>query len=333
MRKSRLPRDSAGSLEFQAGTGCITAMCACDAFLEVFKEDVTFRVRTPESIDPDRTNPNAPFVAAVTDSVGSTSPAVARVLLQGRDILEVAIFGRGLDKPSVVHALHDAKEALVVCEKVAKRVATQVDAIIQEIDTSGIPRDSHGHAFNPVPQVSDLDSEATSFLIHAKRAIQSICRLPSLFLQVPPKDSNFDALAKRLSKSIGADAHVTRFVVAKASGIRYLIDLRNNQEHPGAKRTVIQNFAVLPDGAISVPTWNVSGETPQPIREDMQAAAEFLVQVAEALLVHLVMHTVDRRVPYIIQKLDATQVNPKMPIEYRISIDISRLQTNAQASN
>src|SRR5713226_7537575 len=107
--KSRLPRDSAGSLEFQAGTGGINAMCSCGAFLEVFKEDVTFRVSTPESVDPDRTNPDAPFVAAVSDSVGSASPAVARVLLQGRDILEAAIFGKSLDKPGVVQALHDSK--------------------------------------------------------------------------------------------------------------------------------------------------------------------------------------------------------------------------------
>jgi hypothetical protein len=157
--------------------------------------------------------------------------------------------------------------------------------------------------------------------------------LPSLFLQIPPKDSNFDALAKRLTKWIGADTPLTKFVVAKASSGRHLIDLRNHQEHPGAKRTVIRNFSVLPDGAISVPTWNVSGETPQPVREEMQAAAEFLVQMAETLLIYLVMHTVDRRVPFVIQKLDAAQVNPKMPIKYRLSIDISRLNSNAQASN
>jgi hypothetical protein len=57
--KKHLPRDSAGSLELQGGTG---------------GQDVTFRVRTPESIDARRTNPNAPFVAAMSDSVGSSSP-------------------------------------------------------------------------------------------------------------------------------------------------------------------------------------------------------------------------------------------------------------------
>ncbi len=88
MSEQRLPRDAAGSFELSEGTGGLTAMCSCDEFLEIYKEDVTFRIRTPESIDPKRTNPNAPFVAAVADTVGSSSPAVARVLLQGRDIVQ-----------------------------------------------------------------------------------------------------------------------------------------------------------------------------------------------------------------------------------------------------
>ncbi len=57
--KSKLPRDSAGRLDLHGGTGGITEACSCGEFLEVYKEDMTFRIRTPESIDPSRTNPNA----------------------------------------------------------------------------------------------------------------------------------------------------------------------------------------------------------------------------------------------------------------------------------
>lgn len=331
--EKKFPRDWAGSLDLHGGTGGITAMCSCGEFLEVYKEDVTFRVRTPESIDPGRTNPSAPFVAAVSDSVGTASPTVARVLLQGRDILEAAIFQHKIDKPSVVQALHACKEALVVCEKVAARVASQMDTIIGEIKASGLKRDSRGRALNPFPQVAELEADATAFLIHAKRSIHAICRLPSMFLAVQAKDNNFDALGRTLTAAIGAQAPVTEFVQANAPGVRYLIELRNYQEHPDAKRTVIENFAVMPNGTISVPMWYVSGETPRPIGEEMPAAVAFLVQMAEAMLIHLVMHTVDKRFPFIIQELDAGQVDPKMPIKYRLSIDVSKLNTSAQASN
>jgi hypothetical protein len=168
-------------------------------FMEVYKEDMTFRVRTPESIDPDRTNPHAPFVAAVSDSVGSASPVVARVLLQGRAIVETAILDQKVDKAAIAQVLHTCKEALVVCEKIGVRISSRIHDIVEEIRTSGIKRDSRGAALNPFPQVPELELDATAFLIHAKRAIHSICRLPPLFLPVPDKDSNFDALGK-LSK-------------------------------------------------------------------------------------------------------------------------------------
>jgi len=49
--KNRLPRDSGGSLGLHGGTGGIAATCSCGEFLEVYK-DTTFRIKSPESIDP-----------------------------------------------------------------------------------------------------------------------------------------------------------------------------------------------------------------------------------------------------------------------------------------
>jgi len=324
--KNRLPRDAAGSFELQGGTGGITAMCSCREFLEVYKEDVTFRIRTPESIDPDRTNPNAGFVAAMTDTVGSASPAVARILLQGCEIFEAAAITRTVDKSAVVQALHSCKEEVVVCEKVAARVVDRVDAIVAEVKAGGLKRESRGRTLNPFPQVADLDSDATSFLIHAKRAILYICRLPSLFLGVPAKDTNFDELGKTLERAVGAEAYVTKFVRNNAPGVGYLIELRNHQEHPDVKRTIVDNFAVLPDDTISLPMWYLSGETPRPIGVEMLAGVQFLVQMAEGMLIHLVMHTADKRFPFIIQEYEAPDVDPKKPIKYRLSADLSRLR-------
>ena len=329
----RLPRDAAGSLDLEGGTGGIIAMCSCDEFLEVYKEDMTFHVKGPESVDPGRTNPNAPFVAAVADKIGSSSPVVARVLLQGQDIIQVAIFDRPIDKAAVTRVLHAAKESLFTCQKVAERVMSYVDHIVEDIRSHGVARDSRGRALNPFPQVPDLETEATTFLIHAKRAVQTICRLPSLFLPVEPKDTNFDALLKTLSKVVDVPAAVTEFVRDNADGVRYLIELRNFQEHPDAKRTVVDNFKVMPDGTISVPMWYLSDDTPRPVREEMSAAVEFLIQMAEAMLIHLVMATVTNTFPFIIEQIEDAQVNPKMPIKYRLSVDIARMKVDPQASN
>lgn len=80
------------------------------------------------------------------------------------------------------------------------------------------------------------------------------------------------------------------FVKDNAPGIRYLSELRNCQEHPKkGRRTVIDNFKVLPKGSVAVAMWYVSGDTPRPVAVEMRGAIEFLTMMAEAMLIHLVM--------------------------------------------
>ncbi|MEW4983922.1 MAG: hypothetical protein AB1Y26_11845 [Cycloclasticus sp.] len=62
-----LPRHAAGSFELKEGTGPITGMQSCGEFLEMYKVDKTFRVKSPESIDPEETNPNAMWITSPTD--------------------------------------------------------------------------------------------------------------------------------------------------------------------------------------------------------------------------------------------------------------------------
>ena len=92
------------------------------------------------------------------------------------------------------------------------------------------------------------------------------------------------------------------------------------------------NFGVLPDDTISLPMWYLSGKTPRPIGTEMRAGVQFLVQMAEAMLIHLVMHTVDKRFPFIIQEYEASDIDPKKPIKYRLSVDLSRLRVDAERS-
>jgi len=203
--KKNLPRHSAGSMELKEGTGPITTMCSCGSFLEIYKRDKTFRVQTPESIDPDQTNPNAPWVASPVADVGSSNLIVARVLLQGNEMLDAAMIEGPFDKDAAVAKLHACKESLLACEKVALRMATNIDAIVAQITEHGIDRDNRGRGMNPFPQVLDLDLDCGAFLIQLNRSIKLICELPMVFLAFERTDSNFDYLAKRLSELLGPD--------------------------------------------------------------------------------------------------------------------------------
>jgi hypothetical protein len=218
------------------------------------------------------------------------------------------------------------KEALVACRKSADLVRRHVEDIVTQIEKSGVNRDRLGRSVASLPQVPDLELAATQFLISAKRAIKSICNLVPLFVDTGRSDSNFDHLGNRLESLLGGDAPIVQFVRAHADAVRYLIELRNGQEHPQpGQSTRIDNFRVQPDDSIRVPMWYVTGNTPRPIHVEMGAAVDLLVEIAEWLVIYLVDHRLDSRWPFVIEEIDEKSVNPDMPVKYRLTLDIRRL--------
>jgi hypothetical protein len=315
------------TVHLTGGTGPIMTMCPCREFLEVYKSDATFRLQTPESIDPGRTNPKAPYAWMMASEVGTANKIVSRVLLQGRDIISSTILSKKIDTEAVVLVLHSAKESLLACEKASCHVAAAVDMAEAGLKELGIPRDKGGKFVSPVPQVANLESEATNFLIHAKRTVQNICDLVPHFVEVERRDNNFDKLHKRLTKQVGEDALLTQCVAHYAEAIRYLISLRNFQEHAKeTKRTHVDNFRVLPNGSIVEPMWYVTGEDPAPIRAEMRQAIDVLISAAEMVLIHLVLSTVDPRLPFIVVETPENEVRAEMPIKYRLTLDTTRMR-------
>ncbi|MGY3027076.1 hypothetical protein ACVWXR_004911 [Pseudomonas lurida] len=326
---TKLPRHAAGKMELQGGTGPITKMCPCGSFLEIYKQDKTFRVQTPESIDPDNTNPDAPWVVSPVADVGSSNPIVARVLLQSREMLDLAMFEGDIDKVAVLSHLHSCKEMLLACERVSTRVASRIDEIIINITAHGVAKDNHGRGLNPFPQVHDLELDCGTFLVQVNRAIKLICELPSMFIQLNKIDTNFDHLAERLSDALGETSSISTFVRGNAESVRSLIELRNFHEHPKQIRTVIENFLVLPDGQIQTPTWYLKGQEvvkPRPIMEDMAAIVEFILGVTECMFIHLLMHRISNEFPFCIQEVSEEERNSAVPIRYKLSLDVTRMQ-------
>ena len=301
-------------------------MCPCGEFLEIYKIDKTFRVKSPKGVDPEETNPNAPWVVSPVSDVGSANLIVARVLLQGHEILKAAAFAREVNKEAVTKQLHSCKELLLACENTAKLIGLSIERIIQHIGTSGLSKDNRGRGLNPFPQVADLETQCGTFLIQANRVIKSICELPAEFISLERTDSNFDHLGRRFEKAIGTDSPLTEFVKSNADGVRYLIDLRNFHEHPKEQRTVIENFRLMPDWTIQVPMWHLSDREPRPIKEEMAAANHFLLQMAEAMLVRLVMHAVSHKFPFVIEEIPDDRVDGRVPIKYRLSVDVTKLR-------
>lgn len=303
-------------------------MCSCGAFLEIYKRDKTFRVQTPESIDPEETNPNAPWVASPVADVGSSNLIIARVLLQAKQMLDAAIIDGPFDKDAVILKLHACKESLLACEKVANRIAQNIDEIVSQITKHGIARDNMGHGLNPFPQARDLELDCGALLIQANRCIKLVCELPTLFIALDRTDSNFDHLLKRLSEVLCDESPVSTFVRDNANGVRYLVDLRNFHEHPKQVKTVIENFRVRPNSQIQPPVWYLQGEgqvEPHPIKEEALMTVEFLRELAEIIFIHLLMQRVSMKFPFFIEQVSDEKIAPDLPMRYKLSIDLARI--------
>ncbi|MFE0500333.1 hypothetical protein ACFW0P_06055 [Lysobacter soli] len=151
-------------------------------------------------------------------------------------------------------------------------------------------------------------------------------------LSLSKTDTNFDYLAKSLAAHTGEDSAITSFARNNADSVRYLVDLRNYNEHPKATRTLIEDFRVLPDGSIEKPTWRLAGEKvagPHHIRAALPQAVDFLRDIAEAMVIHLVMHQLNPSFPYYLEELSPEEVDTATPIRYRLLIDFAQLQKRA----
>ena len=322
-------REAPISLELRGGTGSILHIVSLADFVEAYKVDTTFRVETPETIDPENANPKAPCVVTQIDGVGASSPAVARTIVQGKMMLGSGLFDDDFDKDAVLNQLHACKEQLVVCEQTADRIAQRVEGLVARIQTEGIGRDNRGHALNPVPQVQGLLADTTAFLIYAKRSVAQVTSLVATALGIKANGPRFDKLANRLATHIGANAELVEFVREQESSVKHLIDLRNKQEHPGHISTVVKDFRVLPSGAISAPVLHLSNEEPQELHEVVCNAAGYLVGLTEAVFIRLIAVRLSKRLPFFIQETPDQDMDPQCPIRYRLSIDLDAFRSES----
>jgi hypothetical protein len=323
-----MPRDVGGAIEITEGTGPIRAMVSTGELLELYKVDKTFRVETPETIDPERTNPNAPFTVSMVQNVGTSNRIVARVLLQGDRMLNLCGATQN-DTTAIRKQLHRCKERLLRSEAPAIEVCSKIRAIAEKITMAGIPSE-RGRVLNPFPHVENLEADCSTFLVEVNHAIKAISSLPSLFIPLERADNNFDHLGERLTKKIGEDETVTKFVKSCAGGISRLVDMRNYLEHPNGKRTVINNFRLSPDGKLSPPAWHLSGEAPVQITDDMPAIIDFLIRVSEEMLIHLIMYSGGERITFAVQETPDDRMDRDFPVKYKLLAYLRPFQTPEQ---
>lgn len=327
MNKPFARRDSGGAFTLPpGGTGPITAMCPLPGnHLELYTIDATFKVQTPETIDPNRTNPDALWVNAKIDDVGSACPAVARSFLMASEVLKQHNIAWGFDGDTVLVQMHKLKGLLVANDKIVRRYSESLTREMAATTGDGVRLDSGGRALTHFPVTPDLESEVTTFLTNAKRAIREVCLLVGLFWPLQRPHSRLDHLVNELSSRLGDTSPVVKYLTASLDFAARVVKLRNGQEHhaTSTNRLYVDNFRMMPTNQIRQPVWYLEGETPQDIQAHMAVIAGRLIDLVEGAFVGCVVHKLPDRFPRMCF-VHVEQPPAEAPVKFKLIIDMSQ---------
>lgn len=316
-----MPRHQAGGVTLKGGTGGITGMYGLDKYLEIYKVDHTFRVQTPDSLDPDETVPDMPWVVSEVPGIGSGNPIVARVFIQSAKAIRQKTFKRMTDEKKLLMLMHSCKEDLLICEKAYNALISEYEQILKRIEHEGIERD--GKALNPFPQIHDLSFQVTAFLTAIKRSFQLIVRVFDEFYEKNITNPRFDKIISYLKRQKPEYKPYIDFLTRTQENVTNLLDLRNYQEHPtDDKKTVIYNLRLTPKG-ICPPCWHVTGKPESPIIEDMKAIINFMIQFAETNFFYCFVDNLSGWIPWRLVEIPPENRNKDCPIRYSLEIDMS----------
>ena len=322
------PRYRAGRGELKGGTGGINRICSAVDYLEVYKLDKTFRIYTPEALDPHETDPNMHWMSKPVADVGSANRIVARVFIQASEAIKSTPLAPGINKDDILRCMHRCKEQLLICEEKQGLVCRETDRICQSCKKRELQK--QGYHFVDFPQIDRLEEYCAAFLNNAKLTIQTVAELINNFYRTTFDGPRFDKVVEWSKKALKHNRTFIQYLEKNQPGLKFIVDLRNAQEHPkDHRKLIIENFSLKPGNKISVPLWYITGEQPQPIHSTMAAMVDFLVAVTEGVFLYCVIDNITPPFPYIVRVIDDSALDPNCPIKYFVEPNIGTSQDDS----
>jgi len=317
-------------MDFIGGTGPIMHMIGLPTFMEVYSIDRTFQALSPDSIDPGRTKPDVPWAWRISDDAGCANQIVARVFIQCAEALDNKTLKRG-NVEEIKVALHTCKEDLRNCEKAFLRLAGEHDIIVQTINKAGGIR-VENRVVNDLPQIPNLEQDATTFLASGKRALQSIAEVLNEFYGIVISNARFDKGITQLKKLNPSPTSLLVCLDQFTTLINRVLNLRNFQDHT-PKKTIVENFHITADELLP-PMWRVDPEAGKPMLPEMHDIISSLIALAECSFFHGLVDNVYLPAgpfAYVVEELPPTDRNEGSAIRYRCELKF--VQSPSQRSS
>ena len=225
-----------------------------------------------------------------TSNYGTSTPAVARTLPQGDELLGF-FKATNEQKDACRHVLLELKRHLVRCVEISEKLGKEVDEGVNRLNKLGPYPKIHGNSIS-LPGVPDLHSNAEAFLQSAKLAMRECAHLVEPF-HGAKHDHRFHKLSAWAEESFGPEDQLTKVAKAWEPWVKHIVTMRNAVDHPSdadGGKLFTHNFRVAgtkDSPQFIAPVWGLTGGPEWDLKGDMQAMIEGGIELGEDILVAL----------------------------------------------
>ncbi|MFS7249094.1 hypothetical protein AB6869_21020 [Rahnella rivi] len=313
-------RDEAVSFQLPENeSGNIKALVDFGDYLEVYTETSTYKMVSPDSLDPESINDNMPWVYTKTADVGSRHSIVADTILMANEVLGKAIFTKDIDKVKLIMKVKDIKLSILECfdaiHELEKDIREQVNKFEKNSKLS-----NGGSAHLHFPQSKVLGKTTAAILIHAKRSIQEISAMINIFIPLKVVHGRIDKLIAEIKTSFSEYNDVISYLEDNLRFCERVFDLRNGEEHSltSRKPLEIENFYLTPQNNIIMPTWGLKGDVKNSVLDEVFKIINFLVEFFENIFLICVHNFLIKNPKMVL--INNPGITDDLPIRYSVSI-------------
>ena len=224
------------------------------------------------------------FTLQKHSNYGTSTPAVARTAIQGRDILQL-IACPDTNRERALAVLIELQRHLLKCVEIHDGLAIEIAEGQSEFSARSIAAQPVSHVL--LPGIGDLESRAESFLQSAKLALAATGNIFEPFFG-HEYGHKYNLICAWADKEFGANDQFATVLRSWNPFAARIVNMRNCVDHPKTESgapLVIVNFNLGPTYELVAPGWGLTGESPQPILPDFKSIIEQTICLGENVLV------------------------------------------------
>ncbi|EKN5950108.1 hypothetical protein [Yersinia sp. 22-579] len=314
-------RDDAVSFGLPEGeTGNILAMINFGDTMEVYTEKSTFKMMSPDTIDPERNHHDTPWVYTKISDFGASNPLVANTLLLANDFLKQLFSEKDSKYLEIIKKVSDIRNVLLECLLSLQSYSEELKKEIEKFESNKKSMNGKAHAY--FPQIKNIDGFTTSFLIAAKRCIQEISVLVNMYIPLKVKHGRIDLLLKEVESDHAHAKDLIEVLRTHLSMCAHIFSLRNAQEHAATRDNplIVKNFSIENGLELSFPKWGIKGSPPALIHVEANDILAFLITFFEEIF--LTCTTLIFPIFPVYNIFINDKPDDKMPIRYSLQLSL-----------